>query len=125
MRKYISPLSVLFSLIVFGIIMFIIAAVFTTSCQSKTVKTTTTTQIDRTVIGTVQTIDSYSDYSILHFDNNVNIEVTNSSLNNWWYGHMFGQVATYQLQGVGMSFDDGYHEFNLVGFQIGQAIIQK
>ena len=113
------------ALILCGCIIFLVMVVCSTSCQTKTVKTTTTTQIDRTVIGTVQTIDSYSDYSILHFDNNVNIEVTNSSLNNWWYGHMFGQVATYQLQGVGMSFDDGYHEFNLVGFQIGQAIIQK
>jgi hypothetical protein len=100
----------------------LICSLLIASCGNITTSTTTQT-IDRTVIGTVQTIDSYSNYSILHFDNNVNIEVTNASLQNWWVGHMFGQVATYQLQGVGMIFDDGYHEFNLVGFQIGQAII--
>ena len=100
-----------------------ILALYSTNKYDNTKTVTTTPTIDRTVIGTVQTIDSYADYSILHFDNNVNIEVANASLNNWQVVNMFGQLATYQLQGLGMYFDDGYHEFNLVNFQIGQVII--
>jgi hypothetical protein len=83
----------------------------------------TTPSFDRTVIGTVQTIDSYSDYSVLHFDNSISINITNSSLNNWFVANMFGQLATYQLQGMGLLFDNGYHEYNLVNFQIEQVII--
>ena len=85
--------------------------------------TATTPTIDRTVIGTVQTIDSYSDDSILHFGNNINIDVTNSSLNNWRSGSFFGQVNTYQLQGIGMEFDNGYHEFNLINVVGGQVVL--
>ena len=93
------------------------------SCGNSTTTKTAKPTIDRTVIGTVQTIDSYADDSILHFGNNISIDVTNSSLNNWRYGSFFGQVDTYQLQGVGMIFDDGYHEFNLINVAGGQAII--
>jgi hypothetical protein len=100
----------------------IVALLLFASCNLEA-PTTTTTTIDRTVIGTVQTIDSYADDSILHFGNNISIDVTNSSLNNWRSGSFFGQVNTYQLQGVGMIFDDGYHEFNLINVAGGQAII--
>ena len=108
--------------IALGIISAVIFLIILASCGGTTT-TKTTSSIDRTVIGEVQTIDSYSDYSILRFDGNVNIKVTNSSLSNWRVGNMFGQTSTYQLQGVGMSFDDGYHEYSLVNFQIGRAII--
>jgi len=112
-------------LIIFGIILGITLMVLGVSCEKTPTKSTVTATptIDRTVVGTLQTIDSYQDYSVLHFDNNISIEVTNSSLNHWWIAHAFNQVCTYQLQGVGMSFDDGYHEFNLVGFQINQVIL--
>ena len=97
---------------------------FAVSCNMEA-PTTTTPTIYRTVIGTVQTIDSYSDYSVLHFGDNTNIDITNSSLSNWRVADAFGHVSTYQLQGVGMVFDDGYHEFNLVGLQINGVDIGR
>jgi hypothetical protein len=101
----------------------IILLLLLASCGNSTTTKTAKPTIDRTVIGKVQTIDSYADDSILYFGNNLSIDVTNSSLNNWQSGSFFGLVNTYQLQGVGMIFDNGYHEFNLINVAGGQAII--